>query len=143
MAIDEPILCFFGGPRVPCGRTVFKISHIGIEARIVVVNVFLRDVFFVFLRDNGGDIGDDRVMHLGFHGSGFRVPDKTNLVNTEVDFGDDLGTVFLIGIAKVVARHVGHCRVLVAVDNLLLGSSNDAVDVNKLNLPTLSDKVKS
>ena len=100
-------------------------------------------VNFIFFRDDGGDVGDDRTIHPRFCASVFGVPDKTNLVDAEINFRDDFGAVLLLGVVEVAKHHVGHCCVLVAVDKLLFGSSNDTVNVDRDDLPALSDKVES
>ena len=100
-------------------------------------------VNFIFFRDDGGDVSDDRTIHPRFCASVFGVPDKTNLVDAEINFRDDFGAVLLLGVVEVAKHHVGHCCVLVAVDKLLLSRSNDTVDVDGDDLPALSDKVES
>lgn len=99
-------------------------------------------VNLVLFRDNGGDIGDDRAIHPRFCASVFSVPDETNLVDAEINFRDDFGAVLLLEVVEVAECHIGHCCVLVTVDNLLFGSSNGTVDVDGDDLPTLSDKVE-
>lgn len=100
-------------------------------------------VSFIFFRDDGGDVGDDRTIHPRFRASVFGIPDKTNLVDTEINFRDDFGAVLLLGVVEVVEHHIGHCRVLVAADNLLLGSSDGTVDVDGDDLPTQTNKIES
>ena len=100
-------------------------------------------VNFIFFRDDGGDVGDDRTIHPRFCASVFGVPDKTNLVDAEINFRDDFGAVLLLGVVEVAKHHVGHCCVLITVDKLLFGSSDDTIDVDGLNLPTLANKVES
>ena len=143
IAIGKPILCFFGSSGIPSRRGFFKISHIGIEARIVVVDVFLRDTLFVLFRDDGGDVGDDRAIHPRFCASVFSIPDKTDLVDAEINFRDDFGAVLLLGVVEVAKHHIRCCGVLVTVDKLLLGRSNDTVNVDGDDLPTLTNKVES
>ena len=99
-------------------------------------------VNFIFFRYDGGDVGDDRTIHPCFCAFVFSVPDKTNLVDAEINFRDDFGAVFLLGVVEVAKHHIGHYCVLITVDKLLFGSSNNTVDVDGDDLPTLSDKVE-
>ena len=100
-------------------------------------------VNFIFFRYDGGDVGDDRTIHPCFCAFVFNVPDKTNLVDAEINFRDDFGAVLLLGVVEVVEHHIGHCCVLVTVYKLLLGSGDDTVDVDGDDLPALSDKIES
>ena len=100
-------------------------------------------VNFIFFRYDGGDVGDDRTIHPCFCAFVFNVPDKTNLVDAEINFRDDFGAVLLLGVVEVVEHHIGHCCVLVTVNKLLLGSGDDTVDVDGDDLPALSDKIES
>ena len=100
-------------------------------------------VSFIFFRDDGGNVGDNRAIHPRFRASVFGIPDKTKLVDAEINFRDDFGAVLLLGVVDVVKHHIGHCCVLVAADNLLFGSNDDTVDVDGDDLPTQSNKVKS
>ena len=99
-------------------------------------------VNFIFFRYDGGDVGDDRTIHPCFCAFVFSVPDKTNLVDAKINFRDDFGAVLLLGVVEVAKHHIGHYCVLITVDKLLFGSSNNTVDVDGDDLPTLSDKVE-
>ena len=64
-------------------------------------------VNFIFFRDDGGNVGDNRAIHPRFRASAFGIPDKTNLVDAEINFRDDFGAVLLLGVVEV-AKH--QCR---------------------------------
>ena len=100
-------------------------------------------VNFIFFRDDGGDVGDNRAIHPRFRASVFGIPDKTNLVDAEINFRDDFGAVLLLRVVEIVEHHIGHCCVLVATDNLLFGSSNDTINVDRNDLPTQTNKIES
>ena len=100
-------------------------------------------VNFIFFRDDGGDVSDDRTIHPRFCASVFGVPDKTNLVDAEINFRDDFGAVLLLGVIEIAEHHIRCRSFLVAVDKLLLSRSDDTVNVDGDDLPTLTNKIKS
>nr|DAF48938.1 MAG TPA: hypothetical protein [Siphoviridae sp. ctnpt50] len=133
ITIEISILIFLGSTGVPSFLC----------CKVFVGRIEVEVVFFSFFRDDGRNIGDCRTIHKCLCALVLCVPDKTDFINTEVDFGDIFDSVFLLGIEEITEHHIRCCSFLVAVDNLLLGSGDCAVDVDGLNLPTLTNEVES